>query len=293
MLRTELAFRLTSPSRRLLAKRLHQHLGISQNRRAAVHKCKRMVRGAAKPDGSSDESTVLEALRSNLPFSLESSQIDSDIVYKGPLHEFVGSEAYLSNNAQWSQNLPARLEGWDVRSLSVYQLKPGQCTAKWTARFIAPLPPPAKVPGKLPSDLEILPGGKVLVEVGIVSELELNAEGRITSQRDRFSEGGGGYMYSSANAAGTVARFEWMMARRLQGELEAVYYWRVLREQTRNEAVETAALQGVNWDEGRFETGFRDMLLRQLALGGVFGVVLFYSIKLLKLFLLAPPQPPY
>jgi|AntRauMFilla1563_2_1112583.scaffolds.fasta_scaffold62618_1 hypothetical protein len=34
----------------------------------------------------------------------------------------------------------------------------------------------------------------------------------------------------------------------------------------------------------------RDMLLRQLALGGVLGAVLFYSIKFFKLYMLAQQQ---
>eukprot|EP00242_Pyramimonas_sp_CCMP2087_P009054 CAMPEP_0198200976 /NCGR_PEP_ID=MMETSP1445-20131203/3830_1 /TAXON_ID=36898 /ORGANISM="Pyramimonas sp., Strain CCMP2087" /LENGTH=275 /DNA_ID=CAMNT_0043871149 /DNA_START=358 /DNA_END=1185 /DNA_ORIENTATION=+ len=234
--------------------------------------------------------TLIEALQQSIPFVTDSNLLAAGIVYEGPLRRTVGREAYLSDAAQWMQNMPERLEGWEVRNVQAYQLKPGQCTCKWTCRFIAPLPPPAQVPGRLPADLKILPGGKVLVEVGMVSEMEVDSEGRISSQRDRFSEGGGGYMYSSSNAAGTVARFEWMMARRLQGELEALHYWRVLREQTRNEAVETAAIQGVNWDETRFESGFRDMLFRQLALGGVLGAVLFYSIKFFKLYMLAQQQ---
>ena len=83
-------------------------------------------------------------------------------------------------------------------------------------------PPGTRARATHPADLEVLPGDKVLVEVGIVSLMELNDEGQIVQQIDRLAEGGGGYMYNNQAVAGTVARFEFLMARRLPGEVGAL-----------------------------------------------------------------------
>lgn len=67
----------------------------------------------------------------------------------------------------------------------------------------------------------------MLVDVGIMSTIQMNENGQVVSQVDRLAQGGSGYMYKSSNVAGTVARFEFLMAQRLQGE---VCHWLMLSQ---------------------------------------------------------------
>jgi len=249
----------------------------------------RVAMSASTEDPASLAPTPMDRLRTSLPFLTDPSLLCEDVVYVSPLHSSVGRESYFQLFEHWARAMPERLQDLEIRDVQVYQLKPREVSAKWTYRFVAPLPLPARVPGRLPADLQVLPGDKVLVDVGIMSTIQMNENGQVVSQVDRLAQGGSGYMYKSSNVAGTVARFEFLMAQRLQGELLWVYYWRVLREQTRNEAQEIIDIEGGMFNERSFEKDFRNMIMRQFAVGGLLGALLYYCLKYFNFFLMTHP----
>lgn len=68
-----------------------------------------------------------------------------------------------------------------------------------------------------------------------------------------------------------------------------VYYWRVLREQTLNEAQEIIDIEGGMFNERSFEKDFRNMIMRQFAVGGLLGALLYYCLKYFNFFLMTHP----
>lgn len=100
-------------------------------------------------------------LRTSLPFLTDPSLLCEDVVYVSPLHSSVGRESYFQLFEHWARAMPERLQDLEIRDVQVYQLKPREVSAKWTYRFVAPLPLPARVPGRLPADLQVLPGSDI------------------------------------------------------------------------------------------------------------------------------------
>ncbi|CAE8686231.1 unnamed protein product, partial [Polarella glacialis] len=99
----------------------------------------------------------------------------------------------------------ARLEGLELKDLETWELQPGEVTARWSARFIAPLPPTARFRG-LPAGMAVLPGEKVAVGTRLRAVLTLDGDGRVCRHTEEIVAGFG--------VPDAIARYELLTARR-------------------------------------------------------------------------------
>ncbi|KAK3275848.1 hypothetical protein CYMTET_16040 [Cymbomonas tetramitiformis] len=191
----------------------------------------------------------------------------------GPMESVDGAREYLQTQSTWAQNYGERLDKFEVMEVQVYQLQPGVVQVKWGCKFIAPLPPNARSRG-LPADLKILPGEKVEVQTSVRSELLLSEDGLIVSHRDEIVD--------EYDIPSTISRYEFLTARRIN-DTPPVWYWKVLAATTKEE---TSVLSGGAMSEDELQRSFQDMIIRNLALGGLIGVAIYAVLKFLKLYAL-------
>ncbi|CAE8685503.1 unnamed protein product, partial [Polarella glacialis] len=104
--------------------------------------------------------SAADRLGKSLPFLEDAELVSEDVIYEGPLFSLQGRDEYVAFMGSLRRDLFARLEGLELKDLETWELQPGEVTARWSARFIAPLPPTARFRG-LPAGMAVLPGEKV------------------------------------------------------------------------------------------------------------------------------------
>ena len=219
----------------------------------------------------------------------DAALVADDVRYDGPLCTLRGREAYIAAQRAWARDVPSRLPGWSVAgppAASLFALSPGELRVRCTARFGAALPPRAAerlaaageaVPPLRPAD------GLVDARLSLVAELSLDAQGRVTRHTERCTDGFG--------VLATVARYNWLTARRPASQPPPLWYLQVLRYTSLEEAADAA---GTSADDESLQAGFASMVLRNLSVGMALGVGIDAAIKALRLALLlaaaGPPQ---
>jgi len=245
--------------------------------------------GASNSADAAALSASVERLRAGLgkpgglPFLTDASLLADTLSYEGPLCSVSGREEYLRTHSAWSRKLPERLRDFEVASASLFALSPTRLVLRWRARFGAPLPPLAEerlaaagAPPPARREDGLLPAS-----LALTSDLELDASGRLVSHTERVSDG--------FDVAATVARFEWLQARRLS-DPPPVWYYRVLKETSIAEAADAS---GAPLDDAQLQAGFVAMVGRNFGAGLLIGVAIYAALKAAKAALLvasvAPP----
>ncbi len=95
--------------------------------------------------------------------------------------------------------------------------------------------------------------------LSIVADLELDATGRVTRHTERVTDG--------FDVAATVARYEWLTARR-RGDPPPLWYYKVLRATSLEEA---AAAAGTSPEDDSLQAGFSAMVARNFGAGLLLG----------------------
>lgn len=180
----------------------------------------------------------------------------------------IGASKYLNCMRLWQQNLPTRLNNFNITTLETWSLRPGEMMCKWSCCFTAPLPPAARLRG-LPEGMEVLSGERVLVETQLRSVFVLNSAGQVERHREEIVAGFG--------VQDAIARYELLTARRKDSENPVAWYWRVLRETT---IEELAFYSGGRADRSELEWRFNEMVLRNFGYGVVIGVLIMAFLRL-------------
>lgn len=175
----------------------------------------------------------------------------------------------------WATSLASRLRDFRVQNLSLFRLTPTQATLRWRASFAAPLPPRAAQRlaevGESPPPQR--PDGYVDVNLSLTSDFQLDAAtGRVMSHTERITDDFG--------VRATIARFEFLQARRPNGILSPLWYYDVLRYTSLEEAADA---QGASPDDDDIQRGFALMVGRNFGLGLALGVVVYVAIRAAKL----------
>jgi len=236
---------------------------------------------AVSNEGLGVDST-LQLLRERLPFLSEADAetICSPLVrYEGPLDKCEGREQLSARHRLWREEIPRRLEDLEIdsRSFNVLsasaELVVGQQV--YDTSFRARIPPPAIA--RLQEIGEVAPGGYIDCKIRMQSEFRIDGQtGQVLSQQDRLID-------DSWDVRSTIARTEFLLARRPPRRDPITWYWDVLRLQTRDEW--SAAGFGAGNDGKDFEYAFASMIFRQFAIGGGLGILIFASAKLLRSYL--------
>jgi hypothetical protein len=213
--------------------------------------------------------------------------VADDVRYEGPLCSLRGRDAYLAAQREWAKDVPARLPGWSVKDgASLFALSPAELRLRCAPRFGAAMPPRAEE--RLAAAGEALPArrpGDNLIDarLQLVAELSLDAQGRVVRHTERCTDGFG--------VLATISRYNWLTSRRPAAELPPVWYAKVLRYTSLEEA---AAAAGTTSDDESLNQGFIAMVSRNFGAGLLLGVAIYAAIKAARLALLyaaaAPPQ---
>lgn len=258
---------------------------------------------------SEDDATYLKGF----PY-LSPDEVAEDIQYAGFGVNLRGREAYVRAAQKWQSKLPMRLQKFTVDSVTV--LPPDArslVAARYRVTFEAPVPLqvlPAQRARIANANLTRTSDGLVPVEARVAVSLEIE---RATGKVRRFSES---LAVDPFAVTATIAHFELIYARRLivllleaeggQGDgsgvawtteltLRARAYWGALRELTRQELSEIVRRQSRESDELRvlggddgsvsdaeFERWFTGFVVKNFAIGGGFGAILYVAAKALR-----------
>jgi hypothetical protein len=233
---------------------------------------------AAAGASASGPASGLERLRSSLgapgglPFLTDASLVAEDVVYDGPLLHLVGRDAYLAAQRDWAAALPARLPCWRLDPPTLFPLEGRTLRLRYSARFGARLPPRAAerlaAAGEPPlPPLPPLPteragsagSGLIAARLNLRADITLDDAGRVARHTERVTDG--------FDVGATIARYEYLTARR-RGDLPPVWYYKVLRATSLEEA---AAAAGTAPDEPELQAGFAAMVARNFGAGLLLG----------------------
>lgn len=220
----------------------------------------------------SKASVDIGRIRTALPFITDPEILAPAVQYEAMLQTTKGVAEYQKVMQAWSQLLPQRLQGLEVSDVQIFQLRPGQCRAKWTYKFTAILPPGARMRG-LPEDMVVMPGEKVRVQTSITADLDLDDQGRIVRHSETITDG--------YDIPATISRYEYLTARRLDDPVP-VWYWKVLEATTIEEAGVLADGQAT---PGELRQDFAMQVLRNLVVGMGLGYCIYYGTKILLYYL--------
>jgi hypothetical protein len=271
-----------APALRLRAARRRHRCGCAAAVAAAAAP-RRALRCHASSSSSSDApqppaaapaaagpASGLERLRASLnapgglPFLTDASLVAEDVVYEGPLATLSGRDAYLAAQRDWAAALPARLPGWRCDAPTLFPLDAGRSLRlRYAPRFAARLPPRAAErlvqAGEAPLPEDAARSGFIAAKLNISADISLDASGRVVRHTERVTDG--------FDVAATIARYEYLTARR-RGDLPPVWYYKVLRATSLEEA---AAAAGTAPDEPELQAGFAAMVARNFGAGLLLG----------------------
>jgi hypothetical protein len=240
---------------------------------------------AASPAGGLERLRASLGASDGLPFLTDASLIAEDVRYDGPLASISGREAYLAAQREWAATLPARLPGWRVEAPQLFPLGERSVRLRYAARFGAPLPPRAterlaemrEQPPPLRAD------GLVAASLALRSDITLDDFGRVVRHTERITDG--------FDVAATIARYEFLTARRLGLIPPPLWYYQVLRFTSLEEA---AAEAGTDPEDASLQAGFAAMVARNLATGMGIGICIYAALRFTRIALAAaaaaPPQ---
>lgn len=206
-----------------------------------------------------------------LPWLTDPEMLAENVVYEGMLESFEGRDEYIKTMVGWRDDIPSRLQDFRIVDKESWTLQPGEVTCRWSCKFVASLPPPARLRG-LPPNLTVLPFEKVEVGIGLKSTLTLNSDGRIARHTEEITSG-----FEMADA---IARYELLTARR-RDEDPVSWYWRVLRATTMEEI---NFYTGGRLSQEELEVGFFQQVARSAALGTVIALLLYILRKFANTF---------
>ena len=204
--------------------------------------------------------------------------VSQDVVYEGPLCTVRGREEYAAFQRRLQETLPSRLRDFDVGTPQLFSLTDTRLVLRWRARFGAPLPP--KALERLAEDgaVPVLRADGLLpATLSLTEELELSADGLVVRHTERVSD-------STFGVEESIARFEWLSARRPPFLPAPLWYLQVLRHCSLEEA---ASASGASVDDADLQSAFVAMVGRNLATGALLGTGIYAVLKVLKVVLLS------
>jgi hypothetical protein len=195
------------------------------------------------------------------PFLIDGSLVAEDVRYEGPLASLSGREAYLAAQRDWAAALPARLPGWRVEGAALFPLSERALRLRAAPRFAARLPPRAaeRLADAGQPPLPLRADGLVDCALALRADFEFDAAGRVRRHTEQLTDG--------YDVAATVARYEWLTARR-RGDPPPLWYYKVLRHTSLEEA---AAAAGTAPDDDALQAGFAAMVARNFGAGLLLG----------------------
>uniref|UniRef100_A0A7S1U6E6 Uncharacterized protein n=1 Tax=Phaeomonas parva TaxID=124430 RepID=A0A7S1U6E6_9STRA len=243
--------------------------------------------GAAAAASAAPVEETLAALRAGLPFMGSeglAAVCDARVRYEflGQLDKSSGVDDLVRRHAAWGGRLEERLGDVELEpgSLSVLRADAREVVARqsYTASFRARVPPPAIA--RLEEIGQLEPGGFLPCRITVQSDFTIDgATGKLLAQNDALVD-------EAWDVPGTIARTEFLLARRPPSRDAVTWYWDVLRLQTRDEW--SAAGYPTQDNGGKdFEFAFASMIARQFAIGGGIGICIFAASKVLKSILLS------
>lgn len=245
----------------------------------------------------------LDTLEESFPF-LRAEDCADDVQYKGFGVSLSGRDAYVFAAAIWQAQLPMRLKNFAVSEKTLLPADSRSIvSARYKVAFEAPVPPavlPAQRARIANANLTRTVDGLVPVEARIAATLEVDRTGKVRRFRESLA-------VDPFAVTATIAHFELLYSRRLslleaQGTpgvgsyaFRVRAYWAALRELTRQELTEIVRRGRRESDELRilggqddgvtdeeFERWFTGFIIKNFAIGGGFGAVLYYTIKALR-----------
>jgi hypothetical protein len=208
------------------------------------------------------------------PFFIDAALVAPQVTYDGPLCQLSGAADFSRTQAAWASQLRSRLRSFAVANVQLYARSPTHLTLRWKASFAAALPPRAaerlvevgEATPQLRSD------GLVDVTLALTSELYLDESGAIARHVERITD--------DFSVRATIARYEWLTARRLDGTLSVMWYYQVLRYTSLEEAADAA---GTSPDDDSLQRGFALMVGRNFGIGLALGAVIYTLVRAIKL----------
>ena len=263
-----------------LCRGVRQRCGRSQPSLDATAGRRRLVAHAsATPSDAAgaqraEEAGPLGKLRQTAPFFTDAALVAQQVTYDGPLCQLSGAADFSRTQAAWAAQLQSRLKDFAPTNVSLYARSPTHLTLRWKASFAAALPPRAaerlKEVGETTPPLHS--NGLVDVTLSLTSELYLDENGAIVRHVERITD--------DFSVRATIARYEWLTARRLDGTLPAIWYYQVLRFTSLEEAADAA---GTSPDDDSLQRGFALMVGRNFGVGLALGAVIYTAVRAIKL----------
>ena len=153
-------------------------------------------------------SADLSAISRSLPFITNASLLSDDVQFRAPLSRCRGRDEYVRLMRAWRSDVPARLSGFSAAPATVLPLSNDTLRCRYTARFVAPVPPqilPAQRARMARAGLLGRRTANVSVTTSVL--LRLDARGRIASHTEERVD-------DPFDALATIAAFEWLLARK-------------------------------------------------------------------------------
>ena len=246
---------------------------------AAAGRRRHVARAPSTPSDAAgvpraEEAGPLGRLRQTAPFFTDAALVAPLVTYDGPLCQLSGAADFTRTQAAWAKQLQSRLKDFAATNVSLYARSPTHLTLRWKAAFAAALPPRAAE--RLKEVGEVTPplrrDGLVDVTLSLTAELYLDESGAIVRYVERITD--------DFSVRATIARYEWLTARRLDGTLSAVWYYQVLRYTSLEEAADAA---GTSPDDDSLQRGFALMVGRNFGVGLALGAVIYTVVRAIKL----------
>ena len=257
---------------------------VSQLPFHAAGRRRRVAYASASPSGEgtagearAEEARPLGRLRKQLqavPFITDAALVAPEVTYDGPLCQLSGAGDFTRTQAAWAAQLKARLKSFTTTNAQLFPRSPTHVTLRWKAAFGAALPPRAaqRLAEVGESTPPLRSDGLVDVTLSITSELYLNEDGAIVRQVERITD--------DFSVRATIARYEFLTARRLDGTLSPLWYYQVLRYTSLEEAADAA---GTSPDDDSLQRGFAMMVGRNFGVGLALGAVIYTAVRAIKL----------